>query len=457
MKPILFSNGIEVCESVAGHRCLFMRYQYGKTAKGKPRQYRDPVGIVPAGPNLKKRQGQAVSDARNTLKARRAEIDLARLSGKTWVHPNDVAKREAEQAAQRQEQEKKQRDALLYETVVEDFLRDEAFDDAKPQETRRCLINRCSKAFAGKSWANLTQQDRKQYTLDRINSTGWFEGCNKVGPRTPQSELAYLRRVGNYLRRRGLMDTNPFAAAIEDRNQRSKKKARRSALTYVPERKPVLPCDDAVRLAFRLLETGWTKGDSKAVQPDPQFAALLGLSAYTGSRPESEPCKLRRADIELPSGNVRSMDGRPVLGTVTYRDTKCGEPVTVPLHPHAASLVGAWLQVCPEDREAHLFTKRGSKDPWDCNSYRDRWERLRAKVAETYPEFAGVWLRDFRRVFKTRLLDAGVNLLAVKRLQGHALDVSENYYELTDDHAIKAILTLNWRPGREAGREVAQG
>ena len=102
MKPILFSNGIEVCESVAGHRCLFIRYQYGKTDKGKPRQYRDPVGPVVEAckcgrrprkesgfccNEFKKRQGQAVAHARDVLKARRAEIDLARLSGKTWIHP----------------------------------------------------------------------------------------------------------------------------------------------------------------------------------------------------------------------------------------------------------------------------------------------------------------------------------------------------------------------------------
>lgn len=201
------------------------------------------------------------------------------------------------------------------------------------------------------------------------------------------------------------------------------------------------------------METGWTKGNGKTVKPDPQFAALLGLSAYTGSRPESEPCKLRRADVELPSWNVRSMDGKPVLGSVTYRETKCGTPVTVPLHPHAAALLAL---VLPEDSTAYVFTKRGSGDAWDCNSYRKRWERLRARVAEDHPEFAGVWLRDFRRLFKTRLLEAGVNMLAVKRLQGHALDVSDSYYELTNDHATKAVLVLNWTPGHEPGREQDQ-
>ena len=64
MKPILFHQGIEVCETAAGHLALFMRYQYGKTKEGKPRQYRDPAGVVEAGPRLKKRQGEAATDKR---------------------------------------------------------------------------------------------------------------------------------------------------------------------------------------------------------------------------------------------------------------------------------------------------------------------------------------------------------------------------------------------------------
>ena len=41
-----------------------------------------------------------------------------------------------------------------------------------------------------------------------------------------------------------------------------------------------------------------------------------------------------------------------------------------------------------------------------------------------------MWLRDFRKLFKTRLLEAGANPVAIKVLQGHALSVDEAYNEL---------------------------
>ena len=142
---------------------------------------------------------------------------------------------------------------------------------------------------------------------------------------------------------------------------------------------------------------------------------------------------------------------------MTYTETKAGQPVTIPLHPHAAALLKPVLDAAGDDPEAYLFTKRGSAEPWDCDSYKGRCARLRAKVAETYPEFAGVWLRDFRKVFKTRLLEAGINSVAVKVLQGHALTVDERYCVPSQDYLAKAILTLDWRSCREAGREAAEG
>ena len=77
-------------------------------------------------------------------------------------------------------------------------------------------------------------------------------------------------------------------------------------------------------------------------------------------------------------------------------------------------------------------------------------------MAETYPEFAGVWLRDYRKLFKTRLLEVGINPVAVKVLQGRALSVEERYCVPTEDYKSGAVLTLDWRSGREIGREVPE-
>lgn len=287
-----------------------MRYQY------KGAQHLDPFGeALPPGPERAKQQRKAVSEARNKLFGIRAEIRLARVNKREWLHPKDQAELEAEQAAKQAAGAQAERNALLYETVVEDFLRDEAFDDAdKGQAVAASLRNRCSKAFAGKSWADLTQQDRERYTLDRLNAKGWFGGCKKVGPRGPAGELADLRRVGNYLMRCGKVQTNPFAVPLTERNTRSRKKARRSALHYTPARKPVLPSDDAVRLAFELCETGYTDKDG-TVDPAPELGALIGLCGYEGgARPQSEACLVRGEDIRFRPAAV---DGKDALGSVT--------------------------------------------------------------------------------------------------------------------------------------------
>ena len=67
-----------------------------------------------------------------------------------------------------------------------------------------------------------------------------------------------------------------------------------------------------------------------------------------------------------------------------------------------------------------------------------------------------MWLRDSRKLFKTRLLDAGANPVAIKVLQGHSLSVDEGYYELTAERAATVVLMLDWQLGREVGREVGQ-
>ena len=78
-------------------------------------------------------------------------------------------------------------------------------------------------------------------------------------------------------------------------------------------------------------------------------------------------------------------------------------------------------------------------------------------MADDYPEVARMVIRDFRKVFKTRLLEAGANPIAVKMLQGHARTTDELYYKLTDEHAAKVVSMLNWQPGHERSREMAQG
>ena len=78
----------------------------------------------------------------------------------------------------------------------------------------------------------------------------------------------------------------------------------------------------------------------------------------------------------------------------------------------------------------------------DRATYRKAWANTLAVVVQEHPELAGMVVRDFRPTFRTHLTDARVPEPLIRRLMGHAVDVSQGYYELTDAKAEQAILEL---------------
>lgn len=62
-----------------------------------------------------------------------------------------------------------------------------------------------------------------------------------------------------------------------------------------------------------------------------------------------------------------------------------------------------------------------------------------------------MWLRDLRKVAKTRMVDADVSELVVNRILGHSDGVAARYYRMSDAamrEALEALALENRTPSR---------
>jgi len=148
--------------------------------------------------------------------------------------------------------------------------------------------------------------------------------------------------------------------------------------------------------------------------------------------------------VELPEG-----DG---WGAVTYRRTKTAEQRRILLHPEAVAALRAVMRQKPTRFERDtlatweqtpIFRRHRSARPWDTSSFRKAWGHARKAAAIEHPEVGGMWLRDLRKVAKTRMIDAGASELVVNRILGHRDGVVGHYYTLTDEAMQEALGALS--------------
>jgi integrase len=348
--------------------------------------------------------------------------------GDAWVPPH--IKREQEKAER--ERADARRAELLFETAVDGFVKARADRYARPREVPQILA-RCGRTFGGRYLDKIARGEIKRYPAQR----------GKI--RTAQQELSVLSQVYRWLQDNGHDDLNNPCLA----NGRGLL----SEDTYTPKHKKVIPGPDVLRALF-------TEADAKPKRRTGitrRMGAFLRLLYYTGCRPE-EIGALRCSDVRLPDPKVVGTDRNPIPGCVTIRKGKTANAARgIPLHPEAVDAVKAIMR----DPDDWLFVRKVEDDerPWDRYTYRKAWVNILDAVAKDHPEVADMWVRDLRSTFETRLIDAGVHDLVVKRLMGHAKDgrdMTARYYELTEDPARKAILNLSLgSPApRTAGRQV---
>lgn len=85
------------------------------------------------------------------------------------------------------------------------------------------------------------------------------------------------------------------------------------------------------------------------------------------------------------------------------------------LHPEAERALRAVMLPVPIVEQAReewaveaIFRRRGRGGPWNESSYIKAWWHAVDAAKDEHPEVAGMWLRDLRKVAKTRTRD-GLN------------------------------------------------
>lgn len=248
----------------------------------------------------------------------------------------------------------------------------------------------------------LTNGDCDAYTLDwsklRYHHTAAVRVAllEKLAPVTANKMLSALRRVLLEAYRLGLMSADDYQKAVDFPNIQAEPELRGRSL-------------DTTEIRTLL---GTCSSDSSI---DIRDAAIIAMLRGTGIR-RSELVKLELRDFDES------------MGEVLVRKSKRGKSRRVYLPEDAISFIQRWLAVrgdeagclfCRIRRGGHLHLGQMHSDAI--------WRILQKRA-----EMAGLESfspHDFRRTFCSELLDAGVDIVTVQKLAGHASPVTTAKYD----------------------------
>jgi integrase len=264
----------------------------------------------------------------------------------------------------------------------------------------------------------LTNGDCDAYTLDwsklRYHHTAAVRVAllEKLAPVTANKMLSALRRVLLEAYRLGLMTADDYQKAVDFPNIQAEPELRGRSL-------------DSTEIRALL---GTCGSDSPM---DIRDGAIIAMLRGTGIR-RSELVKLELGDFDGSTGEV------------WVRKSKRGKSRRVYLPDEAILLIERWLAVrgweagclfCRIRRGGHLqFGQMHSDAIW-------RLLQKRAKMAglESFSP------HDFRRTFCSDLLGAGVDIVTVQKLAGHASPVTTAKYDRRGEETKRqAVQKLNF-------------
>jgi site-specific recombinase XerD len=248
----------------------------------------------------------------------------------------------------------------------------------------------------------LTQGECDAYTIDwsklRYHHTAAVRVAlrQNLAPVTANKMLSALRRVLLEAYRLNLMEATDYQKAVDFPNIQAESEPRGRALEESEIAALLATCDE--ESAF-----------------DIRDAAILAILRGTGMR-RSELVKLELSDLDVARGEL------------SIRKGKRGKSRKVYLPSEAISFVDKWLSIrgnapgallCRIRKGGHLHLGRMHPDAI--------WRILQKRAALAGLESFSP--HDFRRTFCSDLLDAGIDIVTVQKLAGHASPVTTAKYD----------------------------
>jgi site-specific recombinase XerD len=216
-------------------------------------------------------------------------------------------------------------------------------------------------------------------------------------PATAKKMMCALRRVLKEARKLELMDESSYAGAVELPGIKESQKLRGRALS--------------AHEIGRLVEVCQNDSTPQGVRD----AALLGILRGAG---------LRRAEVV----KLDLRDFRPEADALEVRGGKGGKDRTVYLPSEALSYLENWLSLRGRKPGALLCPLRKGGEI----ESRHMTPQAVLLIVQKRAREAGVESfspHDFRRTFCSDLLDAGVDIVTVQKLAGHASPVTTAKYD----------------------------
>jgi integrase/recombinase XerD len=218
----------------------------------------------------------------------------------------------------------------------------------------------------------------------------------KYAPASVNQMLCALRRVLKEALRLDLIDSQDYSKAADVKSIKQSGKPRGRALS---------PHEIAALMKS-------CSGNSSA---DVRDAALIAILRGSGIR-RAEAVNLEKADFNLSTGALEIREGKGKKDRTVY------------LPESAITLVEKWLNLRGEEPGPLLFPIRKGGEI----QFRRMTDDGVLKILQRRAQLAGVDSfspHDFRRTFCSDLLDAGVDIVTVQKLAGHASPVTTAKYD----------------------------
>ncbi len=249
----------------------------------------------------------------------------------------------------------------------------------------------------------LTNGECDLYSLDwaklRYQHTSSVQAAllEKHAPATAARMMCALRRVLKEAKRLGLMSGDDYQAAIDLPSIRESRKLRGRALSQQEISELMRVCDDDPT----------TQGV--------RDAALIAILRGAGLR-RAEAVKLQLKDFNAETGSLQVIGG------------KGGKDRLVYLPSSAIAYLNRWLNIRGHSPGALLCPiRKGGKIQYRCMSSQAVLLIVQKRAIEAGVESFSP--HDFRRTFCSDLLDAGVDIVTVQKLAGHASPVTTAKYD----------------------------